>query len=370
MRHVLPLTSVRFVAALLVVLFHADGPWRQHLPVSIQNIVTAGYLGVPFFFVLSGYILAYNYVVIKKAVFGWSAFYRARVARIYPVYVMAFMLSCAVGVILGTLRLDFTSVHMSIMSLLLVQAWSPATALWLNGPAWSLSVEAFFYCAFPVIVKFTSARQRVGALLGTAFIGAAVLLLDRAINGGRLFHQIQNVWGFSFPLLWLPLFVLGISMAEMRADPFGKHSASRLSYLLLAVASAGMLLMSGCCRSSTLLFSYIAAVPFSAIIWSLEKERSWISQILSARPLVLLGEASYALYILHRPLYLMFSDVVKRSEWMGAHSSISVLLYVVICIGVSIVVLEWVEKPARTFLSRGSVRFSKAEESSPMVGVC
>jgi peptidoglycan/LPS O-acetylase OafA/YrhL len=88
------LTSLRFVAAALVVLFHykahlfADNGWPT------PKLAEIGYTGVTFFFILSGFILAYNY---WQTDFSQSnnliRFFQARIARVYPVYICSLAVS-------------------------------------------------------------------------------------------------------------------------------------------------------------------------------------------------------------------------------------------------------------------------------------
>src|SRR5438128_7044986 len=86
--HLKPLTGLRFLAALLVVLYHVD--LASRLPLS--PIVGIGYVGVSFFFVLSGFILAYTYLDAHGRLNrSRGAFWGARIARVYPVYLVAYI---------------------------------------------------------------------------------------------------------------------------------------------------------------------------------------------------------------------------------------------------------------------------------------
>src|SRR5580698_8802877 len=83
------LTGARFVAALLVVCFH----FVPLAPGWVNSILRNGYLGVPFFFVLSGFILTYNYASDPQQRIVARSFWMARFARIYPIYLVALVLS-------------------------------------------------------------------------------------------------------------------------------------------------------------------------------------------------------------------------------------------------------------------------------------
>src|SRR5713101_642898 len=83
------LTSLRFFAAVHVILFHMTMNRIGTYPLLVRNFLLASPIGVVFFFVLSGFILTYNYVRKDKPVTDSRSFWRARFARIYPVYVLS-----------------------------------------------------------------------------------------------------------------------------------------------------------------------------------------------------------------------------------------------------------------------------------------
>src|SRR5215470_12788068 len=153
------LTALRLLAALHVILFHlkvegilTGGPWWY------QNFAGIGYIGVNFFFVLSGFILVYIYAANNADV---RRFWKARFARIYPAYVFSLAVTAPFFFfVLRHLNLPFfawSERHLAFAALLtlcLFQAWSPQGALTWNPVCWSLSVEAFFYFLFPFLLRW------------------------------------------------------------------------------------------------------------------------------------------------------------------------------------------------------------------------
>src|SRR5258708_3693928 len=153
------LTTLRFFAALHVVLFHmkvigilAGGPWWY------QNFAGIGYVGVNFFFVLSGFILVYTYA---GPPLNARLFWQARFARVYPAYVLSLIVAAPFFFFaLRHLDLPFfawSKVHFAaacILTVVLLQAWVPQAALTWNSVCWSLSVEAFFYSVFPLLLRW------------------------------------------------------------------------------------------------------------------------------------------------------------------------------------------------------------------------
>jgi peptidoglycan/LPS O-acetylase OafA/YrhL len=154
------LTSVRFFAALYVAIFHwakmnRHGGW----PTPIRNAAFTGYIGVPMFFVLSGFILSYNYAPDERRPnIDRRGFWAARFARIYPVYLLGLVIAFPFFLKDLSKAALLNVAHVSLIggtATTLTQAWSPATACKWNCPGWTLSVEAFFYA----VSRFSSHRS-------------------------------------------------------------------------------------------------------------------------------------------------------------------------------------------------------------------
>src|SRR5579859_3585178 len=171
------LTSLRFFAAATVTLFHLKvegvvegGPWWY------ENFAAIGYIGVNFFFTLSGFILVYSY---EGRDYSPAGFWRSRFARIYPAYLFSLLLALP-GFIAALDQLDlpffaWSKAHFipaCLLTLTLLQAWIPQGALTWNPVCWSLSVEAFFYGLFP----FLKIRRPWLLLIGSCLISLALSL--------------------------------------------------------------------------------------------------------------------------------------------------------------------------------------------------
>ncbi len=134
------LTVTRFFAALTIIFFRFG---RSIYPLNqIGPFIFAGPVWVTFFFVLSGFVMTIAYPQVET--FGY---WKARLARIYPMYVLALLLF----LIITTATNGWWDWHSVVLHLDLLQAWVPAEALGLNSPAWAVSVEAFLYICFPLL---------------------------------------------------------------------------------------------------------------------------------------------------------------------------------------------------------------------------
>ena len=196
------LTGLRFLAAGMVVLYHAS-MWSVHNHNPGMSPLEIGYVGVTFFFVLSGFVLAWTHRPDDTP----HAFWSRRLARIYPVHLLTF----AVAAVLVALGLGAIDRHPGgwLAQLFLVQSWAPGPgALTYNSVAWSLSDEAFFYFLFPFLmgVRWVRRRPVLVAVLAVAWLlGGALLVssLDR--------HHLSVL--FYLPLYRIGEFLFGVALA-------------------------------------------------------------------------------------------------------------------------------------------------------------
>ncbi|HXJ57341.1 MAG TPA: acyltransferase [Verrucomicrobiae bacterium] len=354
--HIEALTALRFFAALVVVFFHHGQAQFSGAPVWCQNIVRGGYVGVPFFFILSGFILTYSYAPQAPRLPARN-FWVARLARIYPVYAFALLVSAPL--FLGGLA--ETGSYESLTSRFLVQlttnfgllqAWSPSLAFAWNGPGWSLSVEAFFYLTFPILLNRLTGRTRCLLLLG--LVGLAGL--GRLCFGGQSLGAVQRILGWANPLLWFPLFLLGMVVGErFLARPRTEAAPSPLvadvgSVFLMAVI--GIILALNLQRFSQLFFCYLVAVPCTLLIYQIATVRGLVGACLGWRPLVLMGEASYSLYILHRPVHDWFKWMHREWGLLSTDTLAGFWLYLILCLALSVLTLKAIEYPCRDWIKR------------------
>ena len=161
------LTGLRFLAAMGVVFYHFSLPILKGRSAILLNLAGAGYIAVDLFYLLSGFILTYSYLSPEGTLLGSRRnFYISRFARIYPAYFLAFVLAApsdiATSLHVNHLATAIAKLAVSAVSVLtLQQAWTPWTAWDWNFPAWSVSVEVFFYLLFPwLAVRLARLKQR------------------------------------------------------------------------------------------------------------------------------------------------------------------------------------------------------------------
>jgi peptidoglycan/LPS O-acetylase OafA/YrhL len=350
-RQIRALTGIRFFAALDVVLFHTSG-WADWSGGVLRGIVSSGYVAVSLFFVLSGFILAYTY---GQRGIERREFYVARFARIYPVYALGLVLAApffvrdhvrahALGSMLGRGAAVTT----------LLQAHVPSWALAWNPPAWSLSVEAFFYLLFPWLLppllqcSRTTARViAIAAWLGSMGLIGAYL----AWSGDAPTYASEGTWLDAVrygPIARVPELVVGIVLgrellegARLPEIAGGLSVMATLGALALAPWLPYLLIHNG-------LF-----VPlFALVILSLATHEGRLARALGSAPLVALGDASYALYILHVPFFMIVRSTTKALAPALIETGTFRALYVVLAVVLSLVTFRAVEVPLRSLLRR------------------
>lgn len=358
-RRVDALTSLRFFAALYVVLFHVHhdvqvpgGPGG--LGELARRLLDRGYVAVSFFFVLSGFILAHSYA--RRAPIEARPFYVARFARIYPVYALGLLLAAPLFLVRirhgGSYGLGSLEV---VLALTLTQAFVPSLWYAVNIPGWSLSAESFFYALFPRLFDRLAALVRTpghaAATLAGCWLGALLpwLVVEYGLGiplGARDASLVANFVRYC-PLFSLFEFAFGVTLGIAYAQGFLPLAwIRRLLPLWLGLLVALLSLEE---VPHMALHDGVLAPIFGCLLLAFADGRP--SRVLDAPGLVTLGEASYALYITHQPLWV-YTKVAAERSFATPNWWLVAALYVALAIAVSVLVQRVVEVRARTFLVR------------------
>jgi peptidoglycan/LPS O-acetylase OafA/YrhL len=351
------LTGLRFLAAMGVVFFHFSQPILEGRSDAVFNLAGSGYIAVDLFYLLSGFILTYSYLSPEGTLLGSRRnFYASRFARIYPAYFLAFILAApsdiATSLHVNHLVTAVAKLAISAGSVLtLQQAWTPWTAWDWNYPAWSVSVEVFFYLLFPWLavrlarLKHTSTLPLAGLFWLLALLAPFVLWTVKGTTGQptRADH-LQMAIEFT-PILRLPEFAIGILLG--RAYVLGRFR--RLNGNLLAtLAFLSIFAVLAFCPNlpHPLLANGLLAPLFALLIVSLAQAKGPLAWFLALPFMVTLGEASYGIYILQIPLALL----INRPP---PYHSIKILcLYCALLTLCSVISWRFVESPLRKNIRR------------------
>lgn len=259
---------------------------------ALEPITAAGYLGVDLFFVLSGFILTYNYldwfVHIERR--RYLRFLGFRLARIYPVHLftiaflaLPLLLTLALGEPLS--HPENFSVEDLARNLLLIHAWTNPLHVDWNYPSWSISAEWFAYLLFPLVAFFVVRLRSATILVIGAFAAVAFQLWVSAVLGWRDFALVRVSGEFLMGCLYARLFLMGWHPTWMG------RSASVLCALLIVV---GVLVLPALGLDRDWVIMLFGPSVFALALGADRGER-WLAR----RPIVFIGEASYALYMVH-----------------------------------------------------------------------
>ena len=353
---ILPLTGLRAVAAIAVVIHHIGLP--SSAPDGLHMVAQCGFIGVPLFFMLSGFVLAFNYPDLhfkqgKKV----TRFYIARIARVMPLYWAVLTWLVVVRAARG-LPQD-SSLPRQYLGL---QVWSPNLSVssgMYNAPAWSVCVELFLYATFPFLVVLIAAlARRYGArgllvAMAAAFAVQLVMWAYFALSGRADLPAVDpdsaHRWLYRTPLTRLPEFIVGMSLAflHLRGFRFPRPVAHVTQAAVVAFVFFACYFRDGTNGSlGAAFFGTMWTIPFGLLILSLASGHGFFGRFLSTRSMVVLGTASYALYMTHRPLLPRFgADLVHRADGYWGY------IMVLVVLGLALIFAEgahrYVELPCR-----------------------
>ena len=367
--HLDALTGLRFFAALAVLLFHETDGHLAAAPPLVMRYLKSGFMSVSLFFVLSGFILTYKYLPIERRAFlRRRDFWVARFARIYPVYLLGLALGLLPfaynlvrkGGSVGSMLLEGTGIVAS--TLMLVQAWIPRAACRLNCPGWSLSVEAFFYLVFPalglILVRLRGRHLLIA--LAITWVVSVVLFAAAWLEVGVWVASSEDVTLFRrtlrfFPLLRVAEFAFGMLVGLVFLERRDESRAFRASPQLLALAGLVGLVIAVPLRATGVLeavHQQLLLPLFGLLVYGLAYGRGLVARALAVPFIVLLGEASYALYILHGPVHSLLG-AADGALGTGVHASVWwVPMYAGVTIALSIGTYRMIEVPARDYLKQ------------------
>ena len=360
------LTGLRFVAALHVVLFHFFGA-SSWLPRAARNIVGSGYVGVSFFFVLSEFVLSYNYLNSSRGLsISPKAFLAARFARVYPVYVVGLALAAPMFLYRAH-SADVDAIHVATRALAamgLLQAWSPTTATAWNPPGWSLSAEAFFYASFPLIAHLLNRSTKRTSIFIAGYclsllVSVAYCILNPDDIADPWFTRHKDTWidvvRFN-PLVRLPEFLMGVIAGQvfldLRSQRLALSATGLRAVALICPAVLGLALAASDAIPYALLHNGLLAPAFAGVILSLPLRGGRLARALASPPLLVLGDASYALYILHFPVQEAVRKTCERFDVSDTSFFLANALAIIIVIAASVLVHRLVEVPARRILRK------------------
>ena len=350
--HINSLTTLRFFAAYLVVGYHFFPVPKDYT--LITRVFSRGYLGVDFFFLLSGFILAYTYgdqeYWNKKNTLN---FFKNRFARIAPMYYFSLVLALPLFYYFSTTS-DLDSTYERLLAFItqmtFLHGWIPiktTLSTW-NPPSWSLSVEMFFYILFPIFVfkilkPFKHIQIRLMLIFFILSIGSFFIF-----NNLPLMIKGERIYWSNLPLYHIFNFGIGSCLWPI----YKKISVKKSFYIETIILSLGVVFVLIVFLSPVNKFwiksgSPLTIASFSILILGLSLN-TWMNKISSLRPLLILGESSYGLYIMQAPLKLFSQQLWSKIFKLGPPEGFIYIMYLtIVLVTFSIVGYYLIERPVR-----------------------
>jgi peptidoglycan/LPS O-acetylase OafA/YrhL len=349
------LTGLRAFTATNIVFFHFWNPeWFGPLAPLMDN----GYVGVNFFFLLSGFILTYNYADRQAAgQFDSHQFWRTRVSRLYPVYLLGLLISIPILELEWRYRTHREFFLGLSLTAIMQQGWSPRLATFWNTPAWTLSCEVAFYLLFPLLLVIKWPRKIRSLLLILLFCWLASMVLPslymwlRPDGLAPITRMSNSYWLRAIkmtPLPHLPTFTFGIVLSHLN-DQLKLSNRSRFWLALGGIAAVSTVMMQGSKIPFLLMHNGLISPLFAVVILGLAGRHA-ITRVLSFPLFVAIGEASYCLYILHFNLWrwIHVSGLLVRLHLVQFDPWVSYFMLEI----TAFAAYRLIERPSRNWLQR------------------
>lgn len=382
MKRIVSLDGLRFFAAMCIVFGHIH---TRFIP--IKNVwanwafFEMRSIGMTLFFILSGFVISVNYKILGKNGCSLRRYFIHRFSRIYPLFLLIFLYEILFATIFPK-EVTLDDIYLVFFSYLtLTHAWffgevaDNIFSILVFGVSWSLSVEFFFYLVYPFVEKVLKKLEikRFKIFLYVFIIIFFILLFiyyqfsfSEAKDEGIDFDHGEIRWFVYFsPYLSVFEFIIGCILARIYLQaPIAWTSLEhrfRKWFLALAVMSLFMLYAIVVCRMHPVphvqyeafyLFSR-GLSPFLAYIVFYTARYVQVSK--GQAIILLLGELSYPIYLVHWTLFEKMFGVILFKSWLVYAITITYMLMFLFFFSYGI--LRLYDFPVRTMVRKGLTRW-------------
>jgi peptidoglycan/LPS O-acetylase OafA/YrhL len=316
----------------------------------VSPLVQVGHMAVPAFFMLSGFVLAYNYADQFRHLRRDQVirFLCLRLARVYPVHLVTLLVVLIMVVVSSRVGYQLTddgyTVRDFVLNLSLMQTWVPDFTLNWNYPSWSISSEWFAYLLFPLAIAGSS-RHLTTTLRATFVVVASLAGAVAVMNWWR-------PWPFYELILVVPTFFSGAAVYFVLRGHIdaGRSRLWRwVSEWMVSAAVVSIFVFSPRIVVASLLACFLGLITVLAWLGT-NCTKMW-----AARPAIYLGEVSYSLYMTHTIAQKVVYRLLPASRFEAAELltklgvlAVYALTITFLCLGTYYCV-EW---PCRIFFKK------------------
>lgn len=325
-QHVASLDGLRGLAAFGVVIFHVGGLWSLGRPTHL-------YLAVPFFFTLSGYVVARSYEQKLLTSMSFKRFALIRLIRLYPMLFASLVIAAALG-------FSFRDVG---MGLLFIPSLAAASLFPANGPQWSLFTELLGNAVHAVFAPVLTNAALI-ALIAIAFV--ACLFTSYTYSNFVIGWGADNfLGGVSVFSLTYPIGIL-----LYRLEKLGKLPKIQVPLILLAIVYGVFTIVPqswvGQFRAYPDLFVSCVIFPAILVLSLHATAQPWLNRCCK-----LGGDLSYPVYIIHHPILMAAGAFLAGTSWGHMERRIFAVVVVLGITGLGYVLLKFFDEPVRKALS-------------------
>lgn len=368
-KHIKSLTSLRGIAALVVVVHHFSYyglPKTGSTLSGYSDFFKNGYLSVDFFFILSGFIMTHVYAdnfYLKVSLNHYRSYLFSRLARIYPLHI--FIVFLFIGLEITKIFLLNTSAFTGkfnltalVANIFLLQAFDLKCPplLWCNTywnePAWSISVEFFVYCIFPFLLLFLLRSNPKNDFIIYTFTLFSILLLITFTRG-----NLDTIIGIpSIARCGLECILGIITYKVYLRGNYKKHF--NLNFLSIIAITWIILIMHYYWHHFRNIHDWLILPAFSLLILSVSiNNKTLISKFLNSELMLYIGTISYSIYMVHWFVqellkffwFYKFHDVFGK-EFTQYQSLTSLGVFLMIILLAASLTYRFLEVPARNYL--------------------
>ncbi len=328
--------AYRGFAALLVVAFHANLIAGEYFGQSaLTQFFSFGHSGVPFFFVLSGFIIYFVHKADIDQPARAGTYLRKRLIRIYPVYWVVTLAVVPAYFLVPSFGSDYHRDPLSILFslLLLPQSHFPHLTV-----AWTLIHEMLFYLLFALLIL----RKAIGHSVFLVWMLATVIAV-----AAQNFGAMALVFPLSFFLsIYNSLFGLGAVASWLTSQ----HGSTIKRFQIPAFALGNVVFIAAGCIENYWTGRHdgvIALFGIASFLLVFAAGNPWVERLFEEKAILqLLGNASYSIYLTHYLTVSVLGKIVRRTglDTVIPHT-MTWLLLVVIATVTGIVIYQLIERP-------------------------
>lgn len=357
----------RGAAALIVALYHL-GVGTEYF-----GFIRNGYIFVDLFFVLSGFVIAAAYLHRLDTGVQLRSFVIRRFGRLFPLLVFATLVFVLVEnaiVLAKRLAMDYgygaalhdpdglafslPTMQEIFTTLTMTHSLGVFDELILNTPSWSISTEFYTYLVFAAVCMLAAGRMRwlifflLSAGCFAVTVWASITVHDCLNRGGCM----SVTYDYGFPRTVFSFFLGALVYQSSHRLRMDARLLQGIGLVLMAVLFASV--------DATPALAFAFPFVFAILILACCQDSGPLAAVLNTRPLQVLGQRSYSIYLLHMPLIMVFGNVAKRIDGLVANIAL-VAVYIGVLVVISGWTYRWVEDPLRN-------RFNRLASESSRVG--